>query len=578
MTGSNFAKAVSQVVTLLAVLLVGFSSVAYAGKPNVILILTDDQGYGDLSCHGNPILKTPVLDRLQAESVRFTDFHSAPMCTPTRSQILTGRDAMDNGATMICMGRSMVRPELPTMANIFADSGYRTVHFGKWHLGDSYPYRPHDRGFQHSVHHGAWGITSIADYFGNDYWDDTFRVNNSVQKFDGYCTDVWFNLAIDYIQKSKETSTPFFMYLANNCPHAPHWVDDRYSEPYANKGLLPAVQKFFGQIANIDENMGRLLKTLDETELANDTILIYTTDNGTVRGYNVFNAGMRGHKTEMWEGGHRVPLFVRWPNGKMGRPRDIDTLTQCQDLLPTLIDLCELNQPTNASFDGTSLAPLLQQNGDLEKRMLVVSYGKEHKRKMTTVMWEKWRLVGVEKLYNVAVDPHQDHDVAASNPDIVSKMTQHYESWWQDAKTGYEQPRRIILGSAKQNPITLYSPDWQGDYADNNGDLFAGNRNGYWDVTIDRAGTYEFTLTRWHPASKLALAAPLKGKGAVPIAKARLRIADFDEGKDLADNATEARFTCRLEPGNYPLRTNFLDAEGKERCGAYYTQVVRQGD
>jgi len=192
---------------------------------------------------------------------------------------------------------------------------------------------------------------------------------------------------------------------------------------------------------------------------------------------------------------------------------------------------------------------------------------------MMTVMWGKCRLVGVEKFYDVAAYPHQDHNVAAANPDIVSRMVQHYEAWWQDAQPGFEQPRRIVLGSAKQNPMTLYSPDWQGDYADNNGDLFAGNRNGYWDVTIERAGTYEFTLTRWHPASKLALSAPLKGKGTVPIAKARLRVANVDEDQELAASATEAGFTCELEPGNYRLQTNFLNAEDKEICGAYYTQV-----
>ena len=144
-------------------------------RPNVILIMTDDQGYGDLSCHGNPVLQTPHLDRLYGESVHLTDFHVAPMCTPTRGQLLTGRDAMANGATYVCQGRSMPREELPTMADIFADNGYQTGHFGKWHLGDSYPYRPQDRGFQETVHHGAWGITSIADHWGNDYFDDTFR-------------------------------------------------------------------------------------------------------------------------------------------------------------------------------------------------------------------------------------------------------------------------------------------------------------------------------------------------------------------------------------------------------------------
>ena len=162
--------------------------------PNVIIILTDDQGYGDYSCHGNPILKTPNLDRLHAESVRLTDFHVAPMCTPTRGQLLTGMDAMRNGATGVCQGRSMVQSDIPTMANFFAKSGYATGHFGKWHLGDSYPFRPQDRGFQETLHHPAWGITSLADHFGNSYWDPYLRYvaeeaksRNHVEKqFKGY--------------------------------------------------------------------------------------------------------------------------------------------------------------------------------------------------------------------------------------------------------------------------------------------------------------------------------------------------------------------------------------------------------
>jgi arylsulfatase A-like enzyme len=362
--------------------------------PNVILILTDDQGYGDLSVLGNQVLKTPVLDKLHDQSIRFTDFHVAPMSSPTRGQLITGRDAMHNGATAVCMGRSMVREDLPTMADIFKASGYQTGHFGKWHMGDSYPYRPQDRGFDETVHHGAWGITSIAAYFGNTYWDNTFEHNGKYEKYDGYCTDVWFNLTIDYISKRKEDHKLFFIYLATNCPHVPNLCDDRYSDPYLKKGMTPVVSKFFGQIANIDQNLQRLLITLDETGLTENTILIYMTDNGTATGYDVFNAGMREHKTSPYEGGHRVPFFIRWPNGNLGKPRIISELTEVQDILPTLIDLCNLKKPGNARFDGVSLAPLLTGKVDkLDDRMLVVEYeNPSQSEENKAVLWGKVHL------------------------------------------------------------------------------------------------------------------------------------------------------------------------------------------
>jgi len=373
------------------------------GKPNVLIVLTDDQGYGDLSCHGNPILKTPNLDALHRQSVRFTDFHVAPMCTPTRGQLQTGRDAMANGATCVCGGRSMMRNDLPTMADIFAASGYHTGHFGKWHLGDSYPHRPQDRGFQETIHHGAWGITSIADHYGNDYWDDTYRHNDRLEEYEGYCTDVWFDEAMDYMKARHAGHEPFFVYLATNCPHWPHWVDDRYSAPYEQQGLDRRTATFFGQIANIDENMGRLLAMLDKTGIAENTLLIYMTDNGTVAGHKVFNAGMKGHKTELWEGGHRVPCFVRWPSGDLGKPRDIDVLSQCQDLLPTLTDLCQLEAPKSMVTDGSSLAGLLhRKEKTVGDRMLVVRYGSDVQAKWEcTVLWDKWRLVKGEQLYDV---------------------------------------------------------------------------------------------------------------------------------------------------------------------------------
>lgn len=548
--------------------------------PNVILILTDDQGYGDLSVHGNPVLKTPNLDMLHDQSIRFTDFHVAPMSSPTRGQLLTGRDALDNGATAVCMGRSMVREELPTMADIFKASGYTTVHFGKWHLGDSYPYRPQDRGFDETVHHGAWGIGSIADYFGNTYWDAVFHHNDETELYDGYCTDVWFSLASEFLIENEDKTRPFFMYLATNCPHSPNLVDDIYSDPYKDKVTDPREAKFFGQIANIDENMGKLMALLEETGQADNTILIYMTDNGTSRGYNVFNAGMRGHKTEPYEGGHRVPLFIRWPSEGLGSTRDIGELTQCQDILPTLIDMCGLKSPENPLFDGMSLVPLMK--GRVKKfrdRMLVVEYENPYEpEENRAVMWGKWRLVKDDELYDLASDPGQETDVSAQNPKVVMAMRDFYDLWKEETLPDYNKPRYIHVGNSAQNPIILYSSDWTGSYADNSANLFSANTFGTWHLAVDTKGMYEITLSRWHPVSGLAFDAPLtdkagNGKGAIPVRMARLKIGSYDETVNVTTGQAMVTFTLPLDTGIVDLQTWLMDNDGKEICSSFYATM-----
>lgn len=547
-------------------------------RPNVILVITDDQGYGDLSVHGNPVLQTPNLDNLYDQSIRFTDFHVAPMCTPTRGQLLTGRDAMDNGATMVCMGRSMVREELPTMADIFKASGYRTAMFGKWHLGDSYPYRPQDRGFEETVWHGAFGIGSIADHYGNTYWNDTYWHNGKPEKYKGYCTDVWFDLALDYIRKSANGQEPFFLYLPTNAAHAPHLCDDQYSDPYLQKGMKQEIAKFYGQITTIDNNMGRLMQTLDETGIAENTILIFMTDNGTTLGHHVYTAGMRGHKTEPYEGGHRVPFFVKWPAGEIGQPRDIDVLAQAQDVLPTLIEWCRLQKPVDAGFDGLSLAPAIKGNQeDLEDRMLVVEYENPYRPgENKAVLWKNWRLVKDKELYDLTADPAQEKDIAMQHPEIVSRLREYYQQWRKKTMPDYEKERYIHLGTANQNPLVLYSSDWKGSYADNQGNLFAGDQVGYWDVMVDSAGIYEFTLSRWHPASGIPLTGMMKDRqgrerGALPVAFARLKIAGFDSVVPTKPSDTQVKFTVDLPKGINRIETWFLDANREPVCSAYYT-------
>ena len=258
------------------------TTAAKNGRPNVILVMTDDQGYGDLACHGNPILKTPNLDRLYAESVRLTDFHVSPFCTPTRAALMTGRYPGRTGAYRTSSGRTMMHTDERTVANVFADAGYVTGMVGKWHLGDNAPHRPQDRGFQDVVWHRCGGVGQASDYWGNDYFDDTYERNGKFEKFEGYCTDVWFRESIRFIEENQ--TKPFFLYLATNAPHGPYLVDPKWSRPYEESAKWGSGARFYGMIANFDHNLGELRRKLDELELAENTILMFMTDNGTANG------------------------------------------------------------------------------------------------------------------------------------------------------------------------------------------------------------------------------------------------------------------------------------------------------
>jgi arylsulfatase A-like enzyme len=565
------------------------SGVKCADQPNVILILTDDQGYGDVAAHGNPVLQTPHTDRLHAESIRLADFHVAPMCSPTRGQLMTGVDAMRNGCTAVCQGRSMPQSGLPFMAEFFEESGYATAHIGKWHIGDSYPFRPQDRGFQYTLHHGAWGITSLADYWGNTYFDPVLNLNGEYKKYDGFCTDIFFDESMAWVdqQLSVDNKKPFFLYLATNTPHVPDQVAEEDAAPYREMGQYegkPIHAEFYGQIANIDDNLGRLEEFLEERGLRENTILIYMTDNGTrsPKSQKIFNAGMRGKKTEIYEGGHRVPCFLRWPDAGLDQGRDIDQLTQVQDLLPTLIDLCELD-PKDASFDGDSLAGLIRgEQEKLEARMLVVQYRTSGaKWDPAAVLWNKWRLVGPRELYDLRTDLGQRSNVAREHPDVVAAMTAHYDQWYAEAFPRFEEPRRIMIGSAKANPVMLYANDWVGGYCDNPGGLRAANTTGHWDVIVEEAGVYEFELRRWPFEAELPLAAAgegvpfFEGKGARPIAKARLRIGQHEEVVETEPSDTRATFTVQLEAGENRIETFFLGDEDVVLCSAIYVKATR---
>ncbi len=554
-------------------------------KPNVVLVMTDDQGYGDLGCLGNPILETPHLDGLHAESVRFTDFHVCPTCAPTRASLMTGRYCNRTGVWHTIMGRSLLRRDEVTMADVFAGSGYRTGIFGKWHLGDNYPFRPQDKGFHEVLVHGGGGVGQTPDFWGNDYFDDTYWHNGQPEKFSGYCTDVWFDGALDFVEANKDR--PFFCYVPTNAPHSPYNVDEKYAAPYRRDDV--AKPEFFGMIANIDENMGRLLGKLTELGLDENTIFIFMTDNGTSSGVALgkggsvtkgFNAGMRGKKGAAHDGGHRVPCFVRWPAGGLGGGRDIGRLTAHVDLLPTLIGLCGLDAPENVDFDGDSLVALLEgDNTDWPARTLVVDSQRiEHPEKwrQSAVMTDRWRLVNGKELHDVKADPGQRTNVATAHPDVVAELRAAYEAWWNGTSARFGEYCEIVLGSDSENPARLTCHDWHCDKVPwNQGKISQGpEANGFWAVDIERDGTYAFDLRRWPEELDAPITSRVPGGKAVRATHARLCVGDHDVTQPIPEDACAARFEVPLKAGKTRLQTWFTDGKRKSR-GAYFVSVTR---
>ena len=421
-------------------------------KPNIILVMTDDQGYGDLACHGHPFLKTPNLDKLYSQSTRFTDFHASPTCAPTRSALMSGRAPFKNGVTHTILERERMALSSTTIAEVLKTAGYTTGIFGKWHLGDADAYQPDRRGFDEVFIHGAGGIGqnyagTQGAVPGTDYFDPIIKHNNTFEQTKGYCTDVFFQQALSWIKQSKDK--PFFAYMPTNAPHGPFKVADKYKALYQGK-CSDRSAAFYGMIANIDENMGLLMEKLDEWDLANDTLLIFMTDNGSSAG--TYNYSMKGKKGSVNEGGTRVPLFFRLP-GKIKAGVDIDRLARHYDLFPTLAQFAGAKIPQSLSLDGRNLKPLIDNpktdwsdrytffhRGRWSKKNAPKRWGEGNtdpdkaKYKGFAVRSEKWRLVGKSELYHIDIDPGEQNNVADANPGIVQEMLKAYDSWWDEVR------------------------------------------------------------------------------------------------------------------------------------------------
>jgi len=538
-----------------------------ARSPNVVLVITDDQGYYDLSCYGNPHLKTPHLDWLHANATRLENFHVDPTCAPTRSALMTGRYSSRVGVWHTIIGRHLVAADETTMADVFARAGYATSIYGKWHLGDNYPFRPQDRGFQEVLIHGGGGVGQGPDFWGNDYFDDTYFHNGRPKAFKGYCTDIWFAEAMKWIQAHRDK--PFFCYIPTNAPHGPYNVPDEYAEPFVKMGVKKSQACFYGMVKNIDDNMGRLYAHLKRLGIEDNTVLIFMTDNGTSAG---MQGAMRGRKGSEYDGGHRVPCFIRWPEGL--KPQgNIDHVTAHVDILPTLIDLCGLPAPKGVRFDGRSLAPLLRGEGDWPDRTLFVhSQRIDHPEKWRkcAVMTDRWRLVNGKELFDMPADAGQKTDVAEKHPDIADHFRKAYEAWYEDIGARFDDYCRIILGSEHENPSHLFAHDWhptEGACPWNHGMVARKNHfaNGWWAVEVARPGTYRITLRR----------APKEADMPLDAHEARLAIGKADETKSVDPTAKAVTFEVNLEAGPARLQTWLANTETKKTRGAFDVVVER---
>ena len=492
-------------------------------RPNVLLIITDDQGFGDLGVHANPVIRTPHLDRLAAEGVRLTNFYVSPVCSPTRASLLTGRYNYRTGVVDTFLGRSMMHGDEVTLAEMLGAAGYQTGIFGKWHLGDNHPMRPIDQGFGESLVLKGGGLGQPSDLQdGGSYVDPILLQNGMPTRTKGYVSDVITQAAVDFVAANRDR--PFFAYLAFNAPHDPltevppdHY--QRYRQMDLSAARFPSrgqplpdnldtdkIARVYAMVSNIDDNIGRVMAKLREFGIDKDTIVVFMTDNGPQRPR--FNAGLRGLKGTVYDGGIHVPCFVRWPAGFANAPgREIDRIAAHIDITPTLLEACGVDPPASVAMDGVSLLPLLRGEASgaaWPNRILYLQWhrGDEPEPgRCFAARSQRWKLVqaaGINggdfrpkvELFDMTADPYEARDVSDAHPDVVTNMQAGYRQWFADVRStrGFDPPR-ISVGTPHENPVVLTRQDWRGPRAG-----WGPKSLGHWEIEIVEAAQYEATL------------------------------------------------------------------------------------
>jgi arylsulfatase A-like enzyme len=576
-------------------------SMAALLKPNVLVVMVDDAGYGDVGAHGNSVIQTPHLDRLHKESVRLTDFHVDPTCSPTRAALLTGKYSHRVKVWHTIAGGNHLEASEKTMADIFRFNGYRTGMFGKWHLGSNLPYRPMDRGFDEWIGQGDGGTGTTDDHFLNDRVNDQFLHDGEWTQMAGWAEEVFFRKAQDFIRVSKKQNQPFFAYIATYSPHAPITLPDTEVVKKFAKSVDPQTAFFFAAMEKIDSYIGDLRATLAAENLARDTIVIYLTDNGGTYGTKIFNAGMRGQKGNVYDGGHRVPCFIHWPGGEICQGQDVTSLHAHIDLFPTLIDLCGLKLPSPIDFDGKSLLPSLKKSAAaVGERTLIVERQRTllaQKGKGCAVMNGPWRLVDDRELYNIKSDPAQQRNVIAEQQDVVTKLRKDYEAYWQNVSPQDRQRPVSIIGDPRDAEIFLHSSDWYVPRPPWNHEHVASGPAtcGDWLLRPCGDGDYQFEVRRWPREAKAALAGVPQIRKTIdawdaagpkpdllygskntrfrslPVAFVRLTIGDDVQILPTEQGAESATFTAHLKTQrSYQVSAELLDRKKQRLAGAYY--------
>jgi len=592
-----------------------------AAPPNIVFVITDDQGYGDLGHTGNPVVRTPHIDRLAAESSQLTDYHVAPTCSPTRAALLTGHWTNRTGVWHTINGRSMLRANEITIGQLLNDHGYATGMFGKWHLGDNYPYRPEDRGFTEVYRHGGGGVGQTPDLWDNAYFDGHYFHNGKITAAEGFCTDVFFRQANRFIRDQAATGHPFFAYISLNAPHGPLHAPQNYLDLYRDQ--TPDLAAFYGMITNIDDNVGVTRDLLKELKIEDNTIFVFTTDNGTASGAKVFNAGMRGAKGSEYDGGHRVPFIAHWPSGGWNRKHSSDTLCHAVDLVPTILEITGAKIPAGLAFDGVSIGRLLDPSDDQQgwpERFLVTDSQRVRdpiKWKQSAVMSQHWRLVNGIELYEIKKDPGQQRDCAAEYPEQLDRMRAFYERWWNELEPTFAMTTEIHIGHPDHPVVSLTGHDWIQEamppwnqqhirtaFGFQRPTVTAGRQNqpqgrrngvsrhtGHWAIKVVSPGDYRISIRRWPVESGEAInAAVAAGEDvpgaskafrthpgvAIPATKATLRIdGKAWEHKPVSPEAIEVWFDVTLAAGSMEL-SPYFSADTGDEVGAYYAVISRK--
>ena len=541
-----------------------------AGQPNIVLIMTDDQGWAQLGSHGDPILRTPRLDELAGQSVEMTRFYVSPVCAPTRAALMTGRYNYRTGVVDTYLGRAMMDPAEVTVAEVLGGAGYRTGIFGKWHLGDNFPQRAYDQGFQEAVVHKGGGIGQPSDPPGSDYFDPILFHNGEQKQYAGYCTDVYFDEAIRWIGDGGER--PFFAYIPTNAPHSPYLVPDSYREPYAAQGLSDKDARIYGMITNIDDNVGRLMDHLESNGLAGNTLFIFMTDNGPTT--RLHHAGLREQKTSVYDNGIRVPFIARWPD-RLG-PRKLAQLGAHIDVMPTLLAASGTAAPPGTQMDGINLLPVWDGAVDsLPQRTYFVQAhrGNEPQRyRAFAAVEQRYKLVqplsfrdpappdAALELYDLLEDPGEQTNLAADLPEVVERLKQGYEQWFEDvsATRGFHAVR-FAIGSDEQPLVTLTRQDWRMVTADGWGRTE--RVRGHWEVESMSEGPYDVTVT---------LASPAEQAGT-----ARIAFRGFEQTAEVEAGSESVRFEgVALETGEGTFEADV--SIGSNHRGVWHVDVLRR--